>query len=102
MKNSDETNETNETNDKTITKSVEYHLRDGNVIELTVSVTPIGSISSTHGNELSELLDELCEDAQDTITSYRYKWVGFNGFRSFQYPNGLNGNDDGVWSRILE
>ena len=30
MKNSDETNCTNETNDRTITKEVEYHLRDGN------------------------------------------------------------------------
>ena len=105
------TNETNYTNDKTITKSVEYHLRDGNRIELTVSITPIGSISSissTQGNELNELnelLDEICDDTYDTITSYRYKWVGFSGFRSFNssYRNhGLNGNDDGVWSRILE
>ena len=34
MKNSDETNCTNETNDRTITKEVEYHLRDGNGDEL--------------------------------------------------------------------
>ena len=102
MKNSDETNCTNETNDRTITKSVEYHLRDGNRIELTVSITPISSISSTQGNELSELLDEICDDTYDTITSYRYKWVGFSGFRSFNHSSGLSGNDDGVWSRILE
>ena len=63
MKNSDETNCTNETNDRTITKEVEYHLRDGNSIELTVSITPagsigsIGSIGSTQGNELIELIE---------------------------------------------
>ena len=98
-------NETNGTNDKTITKKVEYHLRDGNRIELTVSITPIGSISSigsTQGNELSELLDEICDDTYDTITSYRYKWVGFSGFRSFNHSSGLSGNDDGVWNRVLE
>ena len=57
MKNSDETNCTNETNDRTITKKVEYHLRDGNSIELTVSITPAGSIGSTQGNELIEWIE---------------------------------------------
>ena len=66
MKNSDETNCTNETNDRTITKKVEYHLRDGNSIELTVSITTIGSITpigsigsigSTQGNELIEWIE---------------------------------------------
>ena len=53
----EKTNETDETNEKTITKKVEYHLRDGNSIELTVSITTIGSIGSTQGNELIEWIE---------------------------------------------